>query len=344
MSRARTNAAITALLVAQALTGCASRTSAPPATDATSPAAVIGDRRITLYEVDDGIADELARVRSDYEMALYQARKEALDARIENEVLGAEASSRGLSVEELLAAEVEDKLVPATAAELEAFYETYEDQLDGAPFALIADRIRAHLDGQQRAQRHRALLGELRKRHAVRVLLEPPRVEVEVVGPELGPPAAKVTILVYSDFECPFCARAEPTLRRIRETWPDAVRFVFRHYPLPFHPLARPAAAAASCADEQGAFWPLHDHLFETGDLEPDAIRSFLGRRQGFELAAFDACLREGRGDAVVARDVASAARVRVDGTPHFFVNGVRLSGAQPFEAFADIITSELAR
>jgi protein-disulfide isomerase len=122
------------------------------------------------------------------------------------------------------------------------------------------------------------------------------------------------------------------------------VRFVFRHYPLSFHAAARPAAAAASCAHEQERFWAVHDHLFETAELGLDAIRGFLGRQPGFDVAAWDACMEEGRGDRVVAEDLASAGRAQVDGTPHFFINGVRVSGAQPFEAFESIIAAELER
>lgn len=345
------------LALTLSLAACASRADLPehrrapgvarahaPAPDANTPAAEVVGRTLTVGEVDETISDALAEARATYEMAIYEARRGALDARIADEVLRAEASRRGVTVEALIAAEVNDKVTPTAEPELRAFYEQYQHQMDGAPYEMMAERIRQHLDEEKQGERQRGFLAELKKRHGARVLLEPPRVEVEAKGPSRGPKDAKVTIVIYSDFECPFCARAEPTLAKIRETFPDDVRFVFRHYPLPFHQAARPAAAAASCADEQGRFWQVHDHVFETGELGLDRIRALLETQEGFDLARYDACMDAGRGERVVEEDMASAGRVRVDGTPHFFINGVRVSGAQGFEVFEGIIRAELDR
>lgn len=312
--------------------------------DAKRVAAEIVGKKVLMGELDADIAEQLAGARTAYEMAVYEARKGALDARIERTLLEAEAGKRGTTVEALLAAEVGGKVSAPSDAEVQAFYEQYKEQMDGASFETMSERIRAHLSEERGGERHRAFLGELRKAHGVKVLLDPPRTEVEAKGPTRGKPEAKVTIVIFSDFECPFCARAEPTMAKIRETWPDDVKFVFRHYPLPFHAAARPAAAATSCAAEQGRFWEAHDKIFASGELALDAIRGFLGTQQGFDLAKYDECISSGRGEAVVDADMAAAGLVQVDSTPHFFVNGVRVSGAQPFEAFQSIIESELAR
>jgi len=337
--------------------GCASRADFPdltparapvgrgdPQTEARALAAEIVGKRVLVGELDKDIGEQLASARTAYDLAVYEARKGALDARIERDLLLAEASKRGLGVEALVKSEIDDRVAPPSEAEAQAFYEQYKDQMNGAPYEAMSEKIRAHIFEEKRTDRRRDLLDGLRKDHGVKVMLDPPRTEVEAKGPTRGDADAKVTIVIFSDFECPFCARAEPTMGKIRETWPHDVKFVFRHYPLPFHASARPAAAAASCAAEQGRFWEVHDRLFATRELGTDAIRAFLAGQSGFDLGRYDVCLSSGRGEAVVAADMAAAARAQVDSTPHFFVNGVRVSGAQPFEAFSGLIESELAR
>ncbi len=315
-----------------------------PSANANDVAAEVVGKKITFGELDADIADQLASAKAAYEMSLYEARKGALDKRIDDAMLDAEAGKRGVSVEALLAAEIDGKLTTPSEAEAQALYEQFKDQMDGASFDMMKPRILEHLSQEKRGTRQRDFFAELKKTYGAKLLLEPPRIAVDATGPARGPADAKITVLIYSDFECPFCARAEPTLAKVRETYGKDVKFVFRHYPLPFHAAARPAAAATACANEQGLFWQLHDHLFETGELGADAMRTFLGQQSGFDGAKFDECLSAGRGEAVVAADMASAGLVQVDSTPHFFINGVRLSGAQPFEAFAAIIDTELAR
>jgi protein-disulfide isomerase len=150
-----------------------------------------------------------------------------------------------------------------------------------------------------------------------------------------------VTIVVFADFECPYCSRAAETVEKVRRAYGDKVRLVFRHFPLSFHPKAPLAAQAGACADEQGRFWELHDALFESGELEPDALKA-QASRLGLDGKQFDACLDSGRAAAIVERDQAAGAKLGVTGTPAFFINGVMLSGAQPEEAFHRIIDEEL--
>jgi len=355
----RSLALVAALVPALALVACASRADFPerprravveatttptPGVDPKTVAAEVVGKKLTVGDIDAGIAEQLASARQTYEMSLYEARKAALARRIQQELMQTEASQRGMTVEALIKAEVDGKITPPTDSEQRALYEQFKDQMDGASYEVMADRLKEHLSQERSGNRLRDYLAELRKRHGVKVLLDPPRVTVEAKGPTRGPADAKVTILIYSDFECPFCGRAEPTLAKVRETYPNDVKFVFRHYPLPFHASARPAAAASACAAEQGKFWEVHDQLFGTGELGVDSVRTFLGKIAGFDLAKYDACLSSGRGEAVVATDVTSAGLVGVDSTPHFFVNGVRISGAQPFEAFQSIINAELDR
>jgi len=163
-------------------------------------------------------------------------------------------------------------------------------------------------------------------------------------APYRGPKSAAVTIVEFSDFQCPFCARAEPTLEQIRKVYADKVRIVWKHYPLEFHKDAPLASLAALAADDQGKFWPYHDKLFAS---QPSIQHDFLlqyARDLGLDMKRFEASLNAAAGKPVIDSDVADAKALGVTGTPAFFINGHFLSGAKPFAEFAQLINGELTR
>jgi protein-disulfide isomerase len=168
--------------------------------------------------------------------------------------------------------------------------------------------------------------------------------------PTRGNPNAKVTIVEFSDFQCPFCARAAQTLDEVLATRSNDVKVVFKNFPLNFHPWAKPAAIAAHCAGKQKgeAFWTLHDAYFKNqGQLSPENVlpksKEFLSGT-GINMAAWSACAGDAASEsyraaaAAVDADMALGERLGVSGTPAFFVNGRVLSGAQPASAFEALI------
>ncbi len=163
-------------------------------------------------------------------------------------------------------------------------------------------------------------------------------------SPIRGPADALVTIVMFGDFQCPFCARVQPTLRQIEERYGRDVRFAFKHNPLPFHTNAGPAAQLAIEADRQGRFWPVHDALFENhSDLSRDALER-IAAQTGMSRTRARAALDSNAHQATIDRDQALARELGASGTPAFFINGRNLRGAQPFEAFQRVIDEELAR
>lgn len=161
-------------------------------------------------------------------------------------------------------------------------------------------------------------------------------------SPTKGPDDALVTIIVFSEFQCPFCSRVIPTLDAIGEEFGDSVRFVFKHKPLAFHEFADGAARAAIAAQNQGAFWAYHDHLFANQSALDEA--SLLAVAEGLELdmERFVADMASGETQALIDVDIALADRLAARGTPTFFINGIRLRGAQPLAAFQDVVSSQL--
>jgi protein-disulfide isomerase len=169
------------------------------------------------------------------------------------------------------------------------------------------------------------------------------RYEVNLDGsPAKGPEDAAVTIVEFSDFQCPYCGRVTGTLDRIHREYGEDVRIVFKHLPLRIHPKAPAAHAAAEAAHRQGRFWEMHDAIFANqAAMSPERYHEY-AVQIGLDMDQFEADLQAGEVRGRVSADAAEAAKLGVTGTPGFFVNGRFVSGALPFESFQRMIDEEL--
>lgn len=162
--------------------------------------------------------------------------------------------------------------------------------------------------------------------------------------PFLGMEDAAITLIEFSDYECPFCTRWHTEVfAPLMKKYPDQVRFVYRDFPLPSHPNAIPAAEAANCANEQGAFWEYHDRLFATTQGLSAAVYEKIAAELGLDLEQFTQCVEDRTYQAEVDADFQYAANLGVTSTPTFFLNGIPIVGAQPFEFFDEVVRRELA-
>lgn len=165
-----------------------------------------------------------------------------------------------------------------------------------------------------------------------------------------GEEKAPITIVEFSEYECPFCKRyVDETYPQIFDEYGDKIRYIFHDYPLPFHPHAQKMAEVARCAGEQNKYWQMHDLLFknrETWANKQDASTDIAGyaKSLGLDLEKFNSCLDSGKYTQAVKDDMVLGQSVGVQGTPSFFINGKRLVGAQPFESFKAIIEEELGK
>ena len=307
--------------------------------------ATIGNRKITQEELGARVRSELMEL----DAARYDALKTGLNELIDEVLLEQEAQARNLATNELLKLEVEDKAEalnrtdPIGSEDIEQFYDQYKEQLGGQPLDPLRPAIENHLK-EQRIQALRAKFTDaLREKGNVVVRLRPPRVKVSTDGPSRGPLDAKITIVEFSDFECPYCRNAASTIEQVMAHYDGKVRLVYRNFPLPIHDRARQAAQAAACAYQGGKFWPYHDLLFrnQTALAEDDLTK--YAREVGLEEGTFVSCLQDGRSTSLIDKDIADAEAAGVNGTPAFFINGRPLSGAQPYDAFKDAIEDELA-
>ena len=306
----------------------------------------IDGQAITLADLERKVGTQLRLLERQRAEREYKIRQSGLDELINKTLVATEARRRGLTEEALLKAEVDDKVTPITVDDLKAFYDAHVQQMTG-PFDQMQDRLRQYMQNQRRGQRLQEYVASLRAGSRVEITLPSPafpRVDVAAIGPARGPVGAPVTIVVFSDFQCPFCAKANPTIQQVFETYGDKVRLVFRDFPLTIHPLAEKAAEAGHCAEEQGKFWEMHDRLFANQDHLAVVDLKGHAREIGLDGAKFDSCLDSGRMAERVRENFAAGEMAGVEGTPAFFINGVVLSGAQPFGEFKRLIDAELAR
>jgi protein-disulfide isomerase len=331
-------------LVFLVFAGCA--TTAQQVRSDSGPSPVVaryGDRVIRQAEVDARVSDELAKLSEQaYELRAEAAERLALEA-----IVADRAKAAGVAEDTWLEQRIDEGLPDVTEADLRAVYNRVKSRLPpGTSFEDAKEKLGLLALREVRVRRARAVFEELKRDAGFTLVLQAPekvRKVVDATGPSRGNPAAKVTIVEFADFECGFCARAHETVLAVLKHYGDRVRLVFRHYPLSFHPKAPKAAEATACADEQGKFWALHDALFDSQELDEEALKA-QAQRVGVDTKRFDECLDSGRMAAVVKRDMAAGSKAGVTGTPAFFINGVMLSGAQPEEAFRKLIDAELAR
>jgi predicted DsbA family dithiol-disulfide isomerase len=264
-----------------------------------------------------------------------------IDQRLERD----EAAARNVTVEALEKTEIEEKAAPVAEADVNATYERVKARVSDKSEAELKALIGADLKRRNEQLRRNEFLRGLRAKTPTRILLDPPRLDVADGGaPSKGPKGAPVTMIEFSDFQCPYCGRSAPIVKRLEEAYGDKLRLVFRNYPLSIHPQAPKAAEAAACARDQDKFWEMHDRLFAHQDKLQVADIKAAAAEIGLDPKAFEECLDSGRHEDLWKADQKEADGYGVSATPWFFVNGRAMSGAQPYENFAQVIDDELLR
>jgi protein-disulfide isomerase len=305
------------------------------------PVAVVAGQPIYEKDLLPGIQGQLQQLHNQE----YQIENSALERLIEKKLLEAEAKKRGITVDELWKQEVDSKVTEPTAGEVEAFY-LGRREFGNRPLAEVEAQVRAELKAAKSQKLRENFLKRLRDEAQVAVYLSPPRVEVSYDPARLrGSADAPVTIVEFSDYQCPYCRKAEATLDEVLAKYPGEVSLAYRDFPLrQIHPQAEMAAEAARCAGEQGKFWEYHDRLLTDPPKLDKASLLEDARGLGLDADKFGACLESGKFKAQVDADSQAGSRLGVSGTPTFFINGIFMTGAQPAEAYEKVIDAELAR
>ena len=312
---------------------------------ATDVVATVGTTPITLAQVDDLALQQPASSFGNLKLsqAMFEARRMALDSLVGNLLVEQEAKARKLDKVALVDQEVSSKIAPPTDEEVAAWYQANQQRVQGATLDQVRAPIRAFLVQERTQAARQAYLDRLKAKTPVKVMLEPPRQAVKAGdSPAKGLASAPIEMIEFSDFQCPYCLRANPVVDQVLGTYGDRIHFVYRNYPLPNHPNARPAAEAAQCANEQGTFWQYHDRLFANPAQLSDADLKQSASQLGLDSAKFNACFDGHKYKAAIDADIQAADELGVSGTPAFFINGRSITGAQPFEEFKRVIDEEL--
>jgi protein-disulfide isomerase len=304
--------------------------------------AIIGGEPITSAQFEELAGPRLFAARTQE----YNQRRALLEDAVDAKLLEKEGKARGISADELIRLEVDAKVTAVTEADQKEFYEKNKARFGNTPEADALKQIEAGMRQQKARERRMVFVKELRDKVGVKILLDAPRVAVNAgEDPAKGPAAAPITIVEFSDFQCPYCSRVTPTLKQVEEKYGDKLRLVFRDFPLvQIHNNAAKAAEAGECAHEQGKFWEMHDKLFaDQSKLQVEALKQ-TATEIGLDSEKFNQCLDTAKYAAEVQKDVDEGSRYGVSSTPAFFINGRLLVGALPLESFTEIIEEELAR
>ncbi len=302
--------------------------------------AVVDGKPITEADIRAKNADQFKALDREYQQNVHQLLENSLDQAVQDRLLDAEAASRKISKDQLLA---EIKPATVTDADVDAFYEQNKAQIP-RPKDQVAGQIKTYLEQQGQQKARTEYFKTLEAKYKVDYKLEPIRVDVAATGPAKGPANAPVTIVEFSDFQCPFCSRLTPTLKQVEEKYGNKVRVVFRQYPLPFHQNAQKAAEASLCALDQGKFWELHDAMFgNQQELGVDQLKA-KAASLGMNADKFNKCLDSGEKAAAIQDDIKAGSAAGVSGTPAMFINGRFINGAVPIDNITTVIDDELKR
>jgi protein-disulfide isomerase len=290
----RKQVAIGAAILLSAAVVYAKKPKAPEPTAAPAPGseivAYVNDVPITRDEVNKAAASQLMTVRQKE----YDILNDTAQALAIQKALDKEAAARGMTTENYLTAEIDDKVVKPTKEEIDAQYEKAKARYGNRTREEVGPEIEKALTTQRLTERRNAFFKEVKDKAQIRVLLDPPRVQIATPAgePSKGPANAPVTIVEFSDFQCPYCKRGQSIVDQVLASYPDKVRLVYRDFPLGFHNRAIPAANAARCAGDQDKYWEYHANLMSQtvqGDLG-DADLKKRAEGVGLDVPAFTAC------------------------------------------------------
>ncbi len=292
----------------------------------------MGERTITLGEVDHAVRGKLKQIEWDR----YEARLQWL----EDELLKMEAARQNLSVEQLMKKNVDD-VITVSEEEIQEVYQANKSKLSDTSLESVRDEIVDFLKRRKVKPQREKYYDQLKQEYKVSFLLPEPAPlvldENPRHGPEMGRDKAAITVIVFTDFECPFCDKAHQKLKDLFARYPEDVRILFRNFPLNMHKDARTAAYAAACAHLQGKFWPYADLLFENQEqLDTSSLYDY-AEQVGMDMDKFKESMESGQGKKMVEADITEGVELGIDGTPHVFMNGHLINGV-PTEKQIQII------
>jgi protein-disulfide isomerase len=309
-------------------------------------------KALTYKDLGDDVKKAEQKALHQYCDAVASARRVALENHVTDTLVQAEATKAGVEKEAWMKAEI-DKRVPEPAdADVQAFYDSQKSKMGEQlpPLEIVRPQVVAFLKREKAEAAVDDVIGTLLKnakleRKLPDVRSPPVALENQAQTPVKGKAGAKVRLVEFADFQCPYCSRAAETVHQLESKYGDRVEFTYRHFPLrSIHPHAQRASEIAMCAGEQGKFWEAHDALYAHQDnLEEDNAKKVVVDA-GVDAAKLDECLIAGRGATAVDVDVKTAEQVGLEGTPSFFINGRAFTGNPTVSGLSQALDEELSQ
>lgn len=324
--------------------------SAPAATDGAAVVATWNGGSLNYADARKDIDIQLMQMEGEYLSGRYDAESNAVDEKVNKAVAELEAKKRGISLDELMKQEIEAKVSANTEPEIQDAYNQLQRKFRGRPLEEVRPDVDRAVTQKKQGERYAVFMADLRKTYGVSITLpfpDMPRIPVSTDDdPSEGAADAKVTIIQFAEFQCPYCGAANETVQKLLKDYDGKVRFVFRDFPLGFHENAIPAAIAANCANQQSPekYWKFHDTFMANQRALTEADIEKTAQDAGVDTAKWETCRKDPSVEAEIRKDQQDGTAVGVTGTPAFFVNGIFLNGAQPYEKFKLIIDAELAK
>ncbi len=327
--------------------GCSKATSTPQykyRKGGNGVAAKIGNITITEKELYAGIESELY----DAEMKMFDIKFNKLNQLVIEKLIKADPKSKGLTNDQYFDKFITSKIV-VSDKEMNAFIKERKIPA-GQVNDNVKGKIKEYLGKQKKQGAVKSWLAEKTGKTGIEVFFEQPErpsFDVDPSGaPFFGGKGAKVTIVEFSDFQCPFCAEGSKVLKALKKKYKNKIKVVFKQFPLHFHTQAKKAAMAALCINEQKTklFWKMHDAMFlDQSKLKVDDLKA-LAKNLGAKSEQFNKCLDDNKYAAQIEKDIQQGKSVGVKSTPTFYVNGKLIAGALPVDVFSELIDKELAK
>lgn len=307
-------------------------------------AAKLNGEIITYAQIRKGIESEIY----DAESKVHELKMNKLKALVLEKLMNKNPKKKGLTNDEFLDKIIASKVV-ITKVEIDKFVkerkipkEHINDQMkERIKGFLLREKKKTAIDNWVKAQTSKSPV-EVYLTRPIRPIFD----VSEGDAPFVGGADAKVTIIEFSDFQCPFCAKGAEVVTDLKKKYGNKVKIAFKNYPLPFHNHAQKAAEAGLCVNEQdkAKFWKMHDAMFaDQSALDEEGLKAKAAKLE-LDISKFTACLSSGKFAEKVKLDVEQGKKIGVKSTPTFFINGMMINGAQPIEVFTNIIDEELAK
>lgn len=297
--------------------------------------AEVGGTKVTLGELEQEESAKLLTAHYQY----YQAQSKALEDLIGKKLLEQKAQSENLTVDQLIDRDIKSKVQDPTEDQMKVYYEGLEtDQ----PYQEVRQKILDKIRELRTKKIETEYVKALREKSTVTIELAPPQAKVAAAESlAFGPKNAPVTLVEFADYECPYCQKVAPDMKKLMADLGDKVTFEYRDFPLPMHARAEKAAEAARCASKQNKFWEFHDEIFHSKELDTDQLKA-QARALKLDTNLFDKCLDSGEEAAAIEKDKKEGIRLGISGTPSFFINGHYLSGALDYAALRQVVEQQL--